>query len=69
MKEPLRDASKLCDSYQEIGHEMQDCKYLKKEINDLLSMDYLGDLVGNNERRGIVPASIRGDEITCTTYQ
>lgn len=33
-----------------IRHETQDCKHLKKEINDLLSRGYLSDLMGNDNR-------------------
>lgn len=30
---------------------MRDYRHLKKEIEDLLSKDYLGDFVGNDNRR------------------
>lgn len=50
MRAHLRDTSKWYD-FQDIGHEMQDYTHLKKEIEDLLSKEYLGDILGNDNRR------------------
>lgn len=51
MMAPIIDTCKWCIFHKEIRHKMQDYRYLKIEIEDLLSRDYLGDLVENNNRR------------------
>lgn len=51
MRAPSRDTSKYCVFHKDIGNKIEDCKHLKKEIEDLLSRGYLGDLVGNDNRR------------------
>lgn len=48
MKSPLRDASKWYDFHKDVGYEIRDYRYFKKEMDDLLAKGYLKDLVGNN---------------------
>lgn len=51
MRSPLNDTSKFYIFHKDIEHDMQDCRHLKKEIKDFLSRVYLGDLIGNDNRR------------------
>lgn len=50
MRTHLRDTYKWCAFHKDIGNEIRDCRHLKNQIEDLLSKEYLGDLMGNNSK-------------------